>query len=313
MGDTGDDGDTGPTGPTGAIGAQGPQGIQGPTGALGPIGPIGPTGATGATGEDGIQGIQGIQGPTGPIGPTGATGMKGDAGATGATGAQGPQGIQGPTGPTGATGEDGQDGVAGPTGPTGMKGDEGATGPTGMKGATGAQGVQGSTGLTGLTGPTGADATNDNYVFAYATGTQTITTVNTYQNVTFDVTGEIDGWIHTPGTAEFTCNQPGLYKVHYSAITDRTTAANTYVSIRAMLGTTASNGTEIAGSAMATFIDMQERSMSNSFFANCTAAGTDVLRIQFAGGTTSVRLFPNNPSAVAGTPVSITLTILRIT
>lgn len=253
----------------------------------------GTPGATGATGATGLIGPTGPTGPssssTGATGPTGATGITGSTGATGATGV-------GATGPTGATG------ATGPTGATG------STGSTGTTGATGATGATGSTGVTGATGTTGTGF-GDNFAFAFDTTQQTVATPGTFQDVTFSNNGPLNGWLHTAGTAIFTCTQTGGYLVTY-----RLEGGNSLLSLDTFVifsGRGTLNGTEIPGSQSSFAIIIPGLSnevfpWTTSYIVNCNAA--DTLTIQFTATSPNSVLIGTG----SGTPISASVTITRV-
>ena len=203
-------------------------------------------------------------------------------------------GAGGATGADGATGPQGATGVAGETGPQGATGETGATGPAGETGATGATG----------------SSFDNNYVFAFDESTQTAAVANTFQDLTFDSSPQLDGWTHVPFAATFTCNQTGKYLAIYRAETSYLSvgATSVTVSIRATL-----NGTEIGGSQSSlvspvTVSELIVLPITNSFIFDSSSG--DVLTIQFAGSDTVVQISPNG----IGTPeTSASLTILRVT
>jgi hypothetical protein len=321
-GSTGAMGDTGPQGPPG--GSTGNTGATGPTGpcCTGPTGPAGSTGSTGATGSTGSTGSTGNTGSTGITGSTGNTGSTGSTGITGSTGTTGSTGSTGSTGNTGSTGQTGSTGVTGPTGSTGLTGPIGSTGSTGFTGITGSTGQTGNTGptgstgqtgSTGATGPTGGNLSDENYVFSYDDRTQTYGGGG-FQNVTFNTNGQIDGWIHSvlpagTGTAEFICNQTGLYLIEYDIITRKTGGPSGTFSSRATI-----NGTEILGSQAAVNINAnnQPQEHTRAFIASLIVG--DILRIQFTGDPAGTA---GNFQIIAGqgsgtNRPGITLTITRI-
>jgi hypothetical protein len=306
-GPTGPTGHTGSTGFTGSIGPTGSTGIIGPTG-FSPTGPTGAAGATGATGPDGVTGPPCCMGPTGPTGPTGGAGTAGTTGPTGPTGPLGPAGFNGPSGGTGPTGPS----PTGPTGPAGTIGATGPTGPTGATGSTGADGPTGPVGPSGVTGVTGSSgpSSGDNYVFSFDTTTQPITSVTSL--VTFTTNQIINGWTHSVGTSDFTCNYAGLYMVFFRGElkNTNTTTQNTLI-ISANL-----NNFQIVPTAN-TRIDLYNGSPSGlsvplrcSFLVNASVG--DIINL-------SVECFP--PEGIGGnvatvgigaTPVSATINMIRV-
>jgi hypothetical protein len=153
----------------------------------------------------------------------------------------------------------------------------------------------------GLTNTT----TAGNYVYAYDTTTQTAISANTFQAVTLNNNGQINGWTHTTGTASFTSGQAGLYLVQYAAVSQVTAGAPQTNSLNAVL-----NGTEIAGSQSATALTVANEpvSMSKSFIVSVAAA--NVLQFQFAGSSTSVQLVSG--AGTGTTKPGFSVTIVRI-
>jgi hypothetical protein len=146
----------------------------------------------------------------------------------------------------------------------------------------------------------------NNFVFAYDTTTQLAAVVNTYQNISFDTTANIDGWTHTLGT-DFTCNLTGGYLVIVTGNMEKAGGSSPTGAIRITL-----DGTEIPGSHFG--MDLTSNNTAFVVTKNIFAAVTtgQVLRVQFAGSTTTVSVTPGpNPGTAATTP-SITLTIRRI-
>ena len=254
-----------------------------------PSGPQGPQGVTGATGPSGPQGSQG------PEGPIGATGPQGPQGETGATGAQGPTGSAGTDG-LACWDLDGNGSCDLLTEDNDFSGD---------CDASDCQGDQGPQGLQGPQGPAGADVNNANYVFAYDTTTQTVATANTFQDVTFNTNGQINGWNHTASTANFTCNQSGLYLVAYTATLQRTSTTGTRGELRALL-----NGIEVAGSSVGVSLGTNTLPVcvARSMIVNATSG--QLLRIQVTGASNTVQLVPGGVNATSR--LSIGITFVRI-
>lgn len=187
-----------------------------------------------------------------------------------------------------------------------------ASGFTGS-GGQGPTGATGATGATGVTGPTGGNLSDRNYVFDFDTRTQTYGG-GTFQNITFNSTGIIDGWVHSVlppgvGTAQFTCSQTGLYLIEYDIITRKIGGpAGTFSSIATL------NGVEIPGSQAAVFIAVNNEPLEHTraFFANINAG--DVLTFQFkgdpAGTAGNFQILANGGSGT--TRPGITITITRI-
>lgn len=145
----------------------------------------------------------GNPGATGNTGPTGITGFTGNDGARGARGAQG---ITGNTGPQGATGLSGF---------TALTGAQGATGFTGNDSV----GTTGFTGFTAPTGPSGLSEGDGSFAFIYTTGATSITGGSGFTGagpVPFSTAYAITGISYTPGSAQITILNSGIYEISYT-------------------------------------------------------------------------------------------------
>ncbi|HVW98999.1 MAG TPA: hypothetical protein VHA52_00945, partial [Candidatus Babeliaceae bacterium] len=205
----------------------------------------------------------------------------------------------GATGSTGASGSTGATGPIGPTGATGATGSIGPTGPTGPAGSTGATGTAGSTGPTGPTGATGTSTVGTNFIFSFDTTTQAPISVGSFQNVTFNHNGDINGWAHALGSADFICPAAGHYFSQFDA---EINGAGVLVSLRAT-----KNGVEIPGSQTAlnvAAVNNSPKDVSKSFIALFNAS--DIIRVQWASDNNSGRIEPNGTGVL---PVSIGLSI----
>lgn len=154
---------------------------------------------------------------------------------------------------------------------------------------------------------TGSTVTTANYVYSYdTTPSQMIDTPNTFQDITISTDAFINGWLHTPGLAPFTCQQTGLYLVQYHAILKQTNESNVIATVRAVL-----DGSEINGSALTVNLPItgDELEISNSFLIN--PSFNEVLSFQFAGSTRNVELVADQ-AAESNVIPSITITIIRI-
>ncbi len=147
------------------------------------------------------------------------------------------------------------------------------------------------------------DMTN-NYVHAFDTTTQTIAITNTFQNITLNTNADIDGWAHTTGSADFTCNQTGRYLITYDAIVNEG-SGTPVASFRATL-----NGTPISGSQAAreVFRNVNPMPISHSFIEQINT--NDILRFQFTAQLTPVRVVSATVSG--STFPSFNITISRI-
>jgi hypothetical protein len=149
---------------------------------------------------------------------------------------------------------------------------------------------------------TSGGSTAANFLFSYATTTQTVVTSNTFQDVTFDTSPQIDGWVHLAGTGSFTCPQTGVYLIQYSAEVLAGSANPNTTSLRGLL-----NGVEIAGS-QASVLPANANliaPMSKSFVAGMTAG--DILKIQFTGSNASAQLIANSGNGTTRPSASVTI------
>jgi len=147
-----------------------------------------------------------------------------------------------------------------------------------------------------------------NFVFAYDTTTQSISLTNTFQTLTYDTNGQLDGWAHTTGTGVFTCNQTGLYLVTFDLQVNKIGGGAGNFAARATF-----NAVEVAGSH--TGIDYATNNLhmqvSRTFLVSATAA--QVLEIEMAGDQTGFEVSPDtqNPGT-ATTRISCAIDITRI-
>jgi len=148
-------------------------------------------------------------------------------------------------------------------------------------------------------------STGRDYVYAYDTTTQGITNANTYQDVTFNTNGLINGWTHTPGTANFTAGISGLYLVTVDIVASKTGAGADDFEIRALF-----NGAEVAGSQMGTGMSVKNINfdITSSFLLSATAS--QILKIQVASSTATTSIAPGG--ATATTRPSAKITIVRL-
>lgn len=167
--------------------------------------------------------------------------------------------------------------------------------------------INGSLNVSGpINGTTQFNITNANFVYSYDTTDQTVQIADTFQPVTFNTDVLLNGWTHTAGGSQFTCQQTGIYLVQYHGVLDQTNELGVVGTIRATLA-----GNEVAGSALTIDIPASGDSveLSNVFLISATQGQQLVL--QLTGSTLSVELFPD-PSSVSDVTPSITLTIIRI-
>lgn len=147
--------------------------------------------------------------------------------------------------------------------------------------------------------------TGANYVDAYSTATQAIAVANTFQDVTYNSNSDINGWTHTPGTANFTCGASGLYFVTARAQAQKTNTGSDYISLRGIF-----NGAEVTGSQGS--LDLDTKNVNREVVTNFLFYATtgQVLRIQAASSTTAMSLSPGG--SAAATRPSAQVTIIRL-
>ena len=288
----------GPIGPPGIRGPSGIRGQPGPPGNTGPKGPQGTMGNTGPTGPQGTMGNIGLTGPQGTMGNTGMIGPVGLIGLIGLTGEQGPPGTIGNTGPQGPQGLQGLQGLQGTIGNTGPPG------PQGLQGTIGNTGLQGLQGTIGNTGPPGASITNNNFTWAIKTNGQTIVVAATFETIIFSSTPEINGWSYNNGL--FTCIQTGKYLVSYLVVMS-SIGGSRIASIRGAI-----NNNQVIGSANTQqFQSASSNQEWNNYFIMSVTLG-QIFTLQFAGSSAS-NVSIASVGAIAGeTPISSSITIVRI-
>lgn len=204
-------------------------------------------------------------------------------------------------------------GPQGSQGPAGSQGPQGAQGPPGAQGGVGAQGSQGSQGppgAQGSQGPQGTTAAVQDFIYAYDTTTQGISSGSTFQNVTMNTNATINGWTHTAGSADFTCPTTGTYLVTYRCnITFSAGISLTTVTGSARLTV---NGTEVSGSQSSVQFPIQALSTASApciSTQQLSLTAGNVLRLQGACSSAAADIAPNG----IGTGVSAALSVIRLT
>ncbi len=162
--------------------------------------------------------------------------------------------------------------------------------------------TDGAGNLSWLTVPTGA---TNAHVFSYDTTNQTVSTANTFQDITFSNNGSIAGWTHAVGTATFTCNTSGFYLVMVNARCERTTTGTTTMSLRVN-----QNGVEVPGSQTSVDSSTSNQALPMATMFVVSATNGDTIVAQFTGTATTNRLVANNGSGT--TRPSITITIVKL-
>jgi hypothetical protein len=151
-----------------------------------------------------------------------------------------------------------------------------------------------------------AAATSSNYVFAVSSSPQVVSVPNIFQDATFDIDLQNNGWAHASGTAGYTNTQSGLYLIEYTTKAMTTGApGSTNVSVVAVL-----NSLQIPGSQNSADVPVGLVTLSKSFIANINAF--DVLKLQFTGTGTGIFLNSFGGSGLGAAKSSISMTIVRI-
>ena len=143
---------------------------------------------------------------------------------------------------------------------------------------------------------TPAQVAGNNFVFAFDTTTQAISNANTFQGVNFSNNGALDGWVHTVGTALFSCNQTGKYRVTVEINIEKTGGGDAEADIRATF-----NSVEVSGSHRGKDVTASGKTMMiDRAFTVDAVSGQDLI-IQLAASATTVRVIPG-PSPGSGWP-----------
>lgn len=140
------------------------------------------------------------------------------------------------------------------------------------------------------------------YVNSHDTTTQTVAVANTFQDVTFDTNDQLNGWTHTVGTALFTCPTTAIYRVEVRAFVDKTSGASSIAELRTLF-----NGVEVPSSQQGVEIASNNTTLetTNTFLVSATA--TQILKVQFTGGSTTTRIAALGGNATTKPSVSITI------
>lgn len=150
-----------------------------------------------------------------------------------------------------------------------------------------------------------ANLPRSDFISAYDTNTQSVVLANTFQDILFTNNGEIDGWTHTPGAADFVCPTTGKYRVTFTAHATKTTGSNSIVEIIALF-----NGTEVAGSQGGGLSTVNNVPISASGSFILDAVATQILKFQLAGETTDSEIVPLGGTAVTSPSMVVAITKL---
>jgi len=131
----------------------------------------------------------------------------------------------------------------------------------------------------------------NNYIHAYDTTTQTVAVVGTPQDITFNTNHHIDGWTHTPGTADFTCAVTGTYRIDFTAFCQKTGGAPANAEILLIV-----NGVEEIGSHTSFELTANNTvvTAANNGMFDITAG--QILKFNLSGTTTFVQLYQHAAS-----------------
>jgi hypothetical protein len=177
-------------------------------------------------------------------------------------------------------------------------------------GPQGAQGPQGDTGSQGPIGPQGSVSGGSDFVYAYDTTIQGISSASTFQDVTFNTNATIDGWTHTTSSADFVCPTTATYLLSYRvAITFTAGVSLTTVTGSARL---TNNGSEVAGSQSSVQFPIQALSTATAICVGtqqvALTAG-DTIRVRAACSSVAADIAANG---IGTAPVSAALSIIRL-
>ncbi len=159
------------------------------------------------------------------------------------------------------------------------------------------------------------------YIYAYKTGTQALTTGGTFENISFDNVAINAGITPSSGpTSTFTIAVDGVYQLSYMALTSKMSGPSNVVDFRlTCTGTCNGSAGEIAGSASAAQINKDTANNKQGVAVQdliFRADAGDVIRLQFTGpkggGGTKADTIKNNGSGYVSTNVSASLKIVQI-
>ena len=167
--------------------------------------------------------------------------------------------------------------------------------------------------------PGSAVTSSTNYFFVYKTTTQQVTTRATFEDIIFDQEAFVEGWAHTPGTAEFACLNTGLYMGTVEIGVEKTGGNGVESAIRAVVGN-APTFLEIPGSHNGMDITSNNTifAISRTFIFEAVAG--QVVKMQYAtdnnGNFTpasSAAITPVPTANADATTVSATFSVRRMT
>jgi len=152
----------------------------------------------------------------------------------------------------------------------------------------------------------GSGSSSNNFIYAYDTTTQPFVTPNVLQLITFTNTPQIDGWVNN--SSQFTAGVGGQYMTTIKINVEKAGGGQVTASMVARI-----NGTNIPGSHNGMDITSNNTafSLSRSFLFNCNQG--DVLSFVIGGQTSQGRITPSPIITGIVTPISVTLTVRRLT
>ena len=159
------------------------------------------------------------------------------------------------------------------------------------------------------TGGGGGGVNNIDFVFAYKTGSTEIQDSGTWEDITFNTNGQINGWTHTGGSANFTCPTTGIYECLVKLTIEETDNGSVAMAVRGLF-----NAVEIAGSHKG--VDLNHTNTALPLETNFMFSGTasQILKIQWSADEgDSVFIKPGPDPAAATTEIAGTIVIRRIT
>ncbi len=126
--------------------------------------------------------------------------------------------------------------------------------------------------------------TSSNWLYAYDTTSQVLSSAGSFQNITFSTTS-FSGWF-LPGSGLFTAPQPGIYLVNYQVQFANNNATST---MQAIVRGVANQNSEIISSEGVTYIPPASIGMvSRSFLINMAA--NETISLQWSSNITGTYL-----------------------
>jgi hypothetical protein len=157
--------------------------------------------------------------------------------------------------------------------------------------------------------PTLSSITSNNAVFSIDTDIQTISSVNSFQPISFNYDVILEGWTHAPSASVFAADLGGAFMCTFEFNIEKTGGGNIEVAIIGRL-----NGTEIEGSHNGIDLTSNNTAFSVSRTFIFQAAQNDNLEFFIAANVANkVKLLPPPTPGGVTTPTGATLMIRRIT